>query len=145
MYTVQCLVNANKYTHTHRGFDSLGKHSTVKLEDCTITKVLVLYRWLHPSPKSSFWNKLFAQKTPFHHQCLAIFSKKSKTFLVHFIIDFRALRSLGKLSSSHLSGYNLVLTRQVPLENKKKTIITHCFKFTPNCEILFLIFFLIYG
>ena len=36
MYTVQCLVNANKYTHG--GFDSLGKHSTVKLEDCTITK-----------------------------------------------------------------------------------------------------------
>ena len=79
MYTVQCLVNANKYTHTHthRGFDSLGKHSTVKLEDCTIKKVLILYRWLHPSPKSSFWNKLFAQKTPFYHQCYLNFQIKS--------------------------------------------------------------------
>ena len=136
MYTVQCLVNANKYTHTHthRGFDSLGKHSTVKLEDCTIKKVLILYRWLHPSPKSSFWNKLFAQKTPFHHQCYLNLKKNPKTFfcpkvwtMVHFIMGFRALCSLGKLSSSHLSGYNLVLTRQVPLENKKKTIITNCF------------------
>ena len=51
MYTVQCLVNANKYTHTHRGgFDSLGKHSTLKLENSAIKKrcvqVVVMHKYL---------------------------------------------------------------------------------------------------